>query len=100
MWTVKENKPTGKYKSFYESSFDLKRERKKVGILDKDKDDGKFKIILYVYKDEKYTDNNPNCVWKRITLKGRFDNKEQVIEFLKKNDSVINNMMKLYVIED
>lgn len=65
-FTFKTNKPTGRFKAFDSPYHDIKLDGHVVGQIDNDKP---HKISLYVMKNgTTITDNNPNCVWKRITL--------------------------------
>lgn len=64
-FTFKKEIPTGRYRSFYETTTTIKQNGKVVGTIDE-----KFRIRLIVRKtvDSEHIDNE-NCDWEWITMK-------------------------------
>lgn len=70
--TFKTTKPTGRYRAFDSEYTEIKADGKVCGTFGSDKD-GNVTVRLMAVKDgEKITDDNPNCPWKWVTLKARF----------------------------
>jgi hypothetical protein len=103
--TFKTVKSTGKYRSFQDPIHMIKWNKKQVGnIYVNHPGDGTeyYDITLMIYKDDRHTDNNPNCVWKHIRLLRHHDSLKAAQDWLKVNiDSVVKvNGLKLYKQED
>ncbi len=86
-FTFKTNKPTGRFSSFDNPSHDVKLNGKEVGTIN---DQAPHKISLYVMKTETITDNNPNCPWKRITLKQESTSIQEAKDWLNTNFDLLN----------
>jgi len=69
-FTFKTEKATGRYRSFHPDWHHIKLEKIKVGAIT---DSKPHKIRLQIIKKDILEDGNPNCTWKWIQLKGRFD---------------------------
>jgi len=91
-FTFKTTKSTGRYRSFYSDSHDIKLKGNNVGNI---QDEKPFKIKLMVMKNEAkgITDNNPNCPWKWITLKKESESLEEAKTWI---NSVIEQIQKQY----
>jgi pentose-5-phosphate-3-epimerase len=96
-FTFKTNKPTGRYKAFYNISIDIKYEKAIVGSIDHD---APYKIRLMVEKTDTITDNNPNCSWKWITLKYEFESIDASKEWLQTNKDSILRSFTLHKLEE
>jgi len=96
MFTFKTEKPTGRYRSFYNDIYNIKLKNKVVGLITPEIP---HKIRLHVVKDGiKFKDNNPNCEWMWITLKVEFKTVDEAKEFLKRNFTGIIQKYNLYSI--
>lgn len=95
-FTFKTEKPTGKYKSFDPTTYYIKLDGYKVGLINEDKP---HKISLMVEKNERFTDNNPNCPWKWITLKHESNSIDEAKLWLNENFTAINQIAILYKLE-
>ena len=91
-FTFKTEKPSGKYRSFFDDHIDIKYNKKVVGEITP-----KFphKIRLMVIKNEKITDNNPNCNWKWITLKKDFESIDEAKLWINDKKSELLNVFEL-----
>lgn len=81
-FTFKTNKPTGKYRSFDTDYHHIKLAGREVGNISAGKT---FRINLNVMKTETITDSNPNCPWKRITLKKESETLQEAKDWLNAN---------------
>jgi len=102
-FTFKTEKATGKYRSFYSDDVYIKFRKKVCGeIIERKTDDQKriYKIRLQVIKDDKITDDNPNSIWKWITLTKEFDIVDDAKTWLKENKDGIFNKFNLYFDEE
>jgi anti-sigma28 factor (negative regulator of flagellin synthesis) len=88
--TFKTEKPTGKWRSFYNSSTYIKADGKKIGMFGDDKD-GKIKVSVMAMKNDTIKDDNPNCKWKWVTFKARFDDMDSAKAWCVKVLPTVNN---------
>ena len=96
-FTFKTNKSTGKYRSFYPDSCDIKLEGKVVGsIYHADK----VRIQLMVVKNDITEDKNRNCIWKNIFLAKTFNDLNEAKNFLNEHIEQIMLKYKLHKLED
>ena len=86
-FTKKTDKPTGRFASFEEPYHHIKYNKKEVGYIRH----GTWRIHLKVMKNDRITDDNPNCPWKMIILKYKPSSLEDAMNYL--ND----NRMKLFL---
>ena len=93
MFTFKTNKPTGRYKSFYKPTYEIKLKKKIVGAITSEVP---HQIRLRIIKKDIMEDKNPNCSWKWITLKKEFNSVDEAKAFLKENYERIVNQLNLY----
>ncbi len=92
MFTFKTEKPTGRYRSFFQSSHYIKIKRFEVGCIEPEEP---FKIKFMIIKADIMEDGNKNCCWKWITLKKESKTLEEAKEFLNKNFDAITTKFKL-----
>ena len=59
-----------------------------------------WSIGIQIIKDEKYTDNNPNCEWKWIYFKQRFDTEAEAKRYIKDHISDWNERFTFYYDEE
>jgi len=94
--TFKEHKPTGRYRSFYHSYWDIKLKKKVCGHIHRN-DNGEFTIMLSVKKEK--TQEDP-CSFRNAKLKAKFKTIEETKEFLINNTEAIMKQFDLYFHED
>lgn len=92
MFTFKTEKPTGKWKSFQDPQHYIKLKKIEVGMIEPNPP---YKISFMVIKDDINEDKNPNCTWKWVYLKAKFDNLQSAKNFLIENFNAINEKFKL-----
>jgi len=86
-FTFKTTPATGRYRSFYPDTHEIKFKRKVCGLIT---DQVPHKIRLQVVKKDINEDGNPNCSWKWITLKYEGKTLQETKDFLNKNiDEII-----------
>lgn len=86
-FSIREIKPTGKWKSFSESEYQVKLDKQIVGELVYKKS---FKVRLMVIKKDINEDGNPNCIWRWAILKtSELKTKEEVKSWLNENATAI-----------
>jgi hypothetical protein len=90
-FTFKTEKPTGRYKSFYNVTHHVKYNKVEIGTID----DKTFKIRLRVIKQNILEDGNPNCSWKWITLKKESASINEAKQFLNDNIAKITSFYSL-----
>ncbi len=90
-FTFKTENPTGRYRSFFSKSHDIKIKKKKCGSIV----DRTWKIRLMVLKDDIMEDGNANCEWKWITLKKESASLQEAKEWLNKNFVSLNEKYKI-----
>lgn len=96
-FTFKTERPTGKYKSFFDTYILIKLDGKIVGFFS----GGESKTIgFHVVKDDILEDNNPNCVWMNKFIKKPSTDIQEVKEFLNNHFQEIINKFNLYKLED
>jgi len=97
-FTFKTEKPTGKWKSFDNDSHYIKLNGKQVGAIHHA---APFKISFTVLKTEedKKSDKNPNCPWKRITLKKESTTLQEAKDFANMMFDKITKEFTLYPID-
>jgi len=94
-FTFKKYRPIGRYRSFEpQDNYDIKLNGKMVGNIKED--ERKFTIGFKVNKKDPMEDKNPNCSWKFVRLKRKFDSAEEAIEFIKINTEKIQIQFDLY----
>jgi len=103
-FTFKTEKATGKYRSFYSDEIYIKFRKKVCGNI-VERNTNKwcgivYKIRFQVIKDDKITDDNPNSIWKWITLTKEFDIVDDAKTWLKENKDGIFNKFNLYFDEE
>lgn len=59
-----------------------------------------WSIGIQIRKDEKHTDNNPNCPWKWIYFKQKFDTEAEARQYIKDHISDLNERFTFYYNED
>lgn len=90
-FTFKTEKPTGRYRSFFSESHDIKLKKMKVGSIV----DITWQIRLMVLKDDINEDGNPNCEWKWITLKKESASLQEAKDWLNVNFISLNQKYKI-----
>jgi len=107
-FTFKRHIRTGRFRSFEpQHNYDIKLNGLMVGnILETTsfgssdaEDEGKFTIGFEVNKKDPMEDKNPNCTWKWVKLKRRFDTYEESIQFVKDNTEIILKQFDLHYSE-
>lgn len=89
-FTFKANRPTGKYRSFFATTHDIKLKGEVVGEIDDN-----LTIRLMILKKDINEDGNPNCKWKWVKLKKKSSTLEEAKEFLNSNiDKIIELNLK------
>ena len=76
--SFKINKPTGNYKSFFNTNLDIKCNNIIIG----NSSDNDFKLRLIVIKKDILEDGNKNCSWKWITLSKEFKSFDEIKFFI------------------
>lgn len=94
MFTFKTDKSTGRYGSFYPDQHYIKIKGITIGRIT---DSKPHSIRLMVIKDDINEDGNPNCEWKWITLKKRFETLKEAKEFLKSKYEIIIEQFKIHI---
>ena len=95
-FTFKTEKPTGQWRSFYPKTYHIKMDGCRVGTID---DKHPHKIRFMVEKNEKFTDENPNCNWKWVQLKHESESIDDAKIWLNENFNQINETFPLFKIE-
>lgn len=96
-FTFKQEKPTGRYRSFNSTTHIIKLKRKQCGYFFEKFGTIESPIFLAIEKDETHDDGNPNCKWMNIALKKRFEKVEEAKEWLINNTEAINSKYKLHL---
>lgn len=91
-FTFKTTKPTGKWRSFQSTQYDIKLNKKVVGWIQ----DKNWDIYLSVIKDDIMEDRNPNCTWRNIKLKQKSSSLQEAKDFVNKYFKEINAKYNLY----
>lgn len=108
-FSFKKDIPSGRYRSFEaQNNYDIRLNKKVVGAImqirtigpNKDEDEGKFLLRLMVNKKDPMEDRNPNCVWKWITLKRRFESAEEAKQFVLDGAERLMQQFDLHCLED
>jgi len=96
IFTFKTEKPTGQYKAFFPNYHYIKFKKRKCGQII----DNTWNIKLTVIKEDIMEDGNPNCKWKWITLKKKFESLQEAKDFLNTYIEEIMKKFNLYFFED
>jgi hypothetical protein len=94
-FTTKTTQPTGRYRSFDSAYHEIKLNGICVGTIS---DKVPHRITLYVTKGEedKVNDKDPNCEWKKITLKKEFESVNGAKGWVKENSEIIQAQFKIH----
>ena len=92
-FTFKTEKATGRYRSIYPDTHNIKLNKFECGLID---DKKPYKIQLQVIKDDINKDGNPNCDWEWITLKKESESLQEAKNFLNENHEAIQLKYKIY----
>ncbi len=97
--SFKINSPTGPYASFNHAWVDIKQNKKVIGSINyakylnpKPEDVEGFQIGLMIKGSPK---NNPNCPWRWIHFKRKFDKIDEAKQWVKENWEKICNTYEL-----
>lgn len=93
-FTFKTDKPTGRYRSFFTTSYSIKIKNATVGSLEEPENGKKWRIRLMVIKDE-VSQPDVNCEWKWINLKYEADTIEDAKQWLNNNFKAITDKWSL-----
>jgi hypothetical protein len=96
-FTFKTNKSTGRYRSFYSDTHDIKLNKKLIGHIDAK---FPFAIRFMIIKSNINEDKNPNCKWKWILLKQESNSLQEAKNWLNENTELIQKKYNLYLMED
>jgi hypothetical protein len=101
--------PVGRYRSFdAQNNYNVKLRGKVVGSISEVRtigpntreDEGKFILRFMVTKKDPMEDKNPNCAWKSVTLKRRFDSAEEAKQFILDNAERLLQQFDLHCLEN
>ena len=102
-FSIRTKKPTGKWGWTQHSTISIIYNKKKVGALYLLTEAGtnihKFQISLVVLKKDIMEDNNPNCVWRWVRLKGRYETEAEACQFLNDNKEQLFESMTLWPLD-
>jgi len=90
-FTFKRNNPVGRYRSFEMIQTDIKIKRKICGSINESTNG--WKISIMVKGSPKH---NPNCNWRHIIFKKRFETEKEARDFL--NSEVCHSALEKYEI--
>lgn len=108
-FSFKRDVPEGRWGSFQpQHNYDIKLNKKIVGSIGEvrtigssgKEDEGKFLLRLIVNKKDPMEDKNPNCSWRWITLKRRFESAEEAKQFILDNSERLIQQFDLHCLED
>lgn len=108
-FTFKRNRPTGKWAHLEsQHNYTIKLNKLDVGSITEirarigkiHENEGKFEIGLTVFKKDPMEDKNPNCLWRWVFLKQKFENPEEAMEFIKTNADGLTTQFNLRCVED
>jgi hypothetical protein len=112
VFSFKKNRSSGKWGHLEpQNNYTIKLGGKEVGTISEIRvrhdlfkrydleDDGKFNVMFTINKKDPMEDNNPNCSWRWVTLKAKFDNSEAAKEFVVNNAPAILKQFDLCCIE-
>ena len=85
-FTFKTHKETGSYAWLHKPYHKVLLNKNEVGSIEPDKP---HKIKLMVMKKDIQEDNNPNCLWRWITLKRESESLQEAKDFLNENIDAI-----------
>jgi hypothetical protein len=85
-FTFKTHKETGSYAWLHKPYHKFLLNKNEVGSIEPDKP---HKIKLMVMKKDIQEDNNPNCLWRWITLKRESESLQEAKDFLNENIDAI-----------
>lgn len=99
-FTFKTEKPTGRYRGFYNPDYHIKINGKKCGNIYFDSKG--YYVSLLVYKKDINEDDNPNCEFKCIYFKKRLPSLEECKTWLNSKETIntIEANYKLYLLEN
>lgn len=102
-FTFKTNKPTGPYRSFFESTYNIKWNKVCVGEFFTNKE-GAWRIHLRIMKDEKLApnldDGNKNCPWVWVRLKQCFPTIEAAKEYINLPETIARLHSTLTIVKE
>lgn len=93
-FTFKTEQPTGRYRSFFSASHDIKLGGVVCGSID---DETPHTVKFMKWKDDIMEDGNPNCQWKWVRLKRKFSSVFEAKEFVKENSEEIQSQIKVFI---
>ena len=98
VFSFKRNIPTGKWRSFEpQHNHSIKLNKNEVGDIQEIRhigvtrieNQGKFEIGFMINKKDPMEDGNPNCSWRWIRLKRKFENAEEAKQFILDNSEAL-----------
>ena len=112
-FSFKKDVPTGKWGHLEpHNNYTIKLDGKEVGSISEvrlrndffgkfnKEDDGKFLVMFMVNKKDPMEDKNPNCLWRWVTFKNRFENSEEAKQFILDNAEGILKQFNVHCMED
>jgi len=95
-FTFKTEKSTGKYRSFYPPTHNIKLKKKCCGTIGTEPP---HRIRLTIMKDEKHTDKNQNCPWIWIGLNYDFNSLDEAKKFLNDNFDRLTKQFNFHLMD-
>jgi hypothetical protein len=92
-FTFKTTKPTGKYRAFDIAYHEIKLGGEKVGSITPE---APHRVRFHIEKADIMEDGNPNCPWRWMMLKAKFNTLAEAKNFVNDNFKEINSRFKLY----
>lgn len=92
-FTVKTNKPTGKWRAFQNASHDIKFGGHVCGSI---QDDSPHSVRFMVTKEDIMEDGNQNCVWRWIKIKKEFSSVKDAKAWVIENSIIIQESINIF----
>ena len=112
-FSFKKDIPTGKWGHLEpHNNYTIKLDGKEIGAINEiilrndffnrynKEDDGKFEIRFMINKKDPMEDKNPNCLWRWVTLKRKFENSEEAKQFVIDNSELIQKQFNFHCLEE
>lgn len=92
-FTVKTNKPTGKWRAFQNASHDIKLGGVVCGSID---DDAPYSVRFMKIKVDVMEDGNPNCTWRWVKIKKDFSSVKEAKAWAIENSEMIQREINIF----
>ena len=99
-FTFKTENATGRYRSFYGPTYNIKYKKMVMGDISSNKPHTIRIQVMKTKEDIEKVNNNKNCGWKWIAFKKEFNSVDEAKKWLSYNVEKILNKFELYLSKD